>query len=165
MADTEAQSDDGLFSGRERTENTFKLVRHLSSVHMGIGWNGLQVWEQFPELRASVTHRLLQGDRLLKGLHGFMESLRPHPQDLRHFFESSRAAQLLPESSGHAKDAVRGFSLVNRNANGPRLIRQRARDALTDPPRCIGAELEPLAILIALGRFHQTDISFLHEIQ
>ena len=60
---------------------------------------------------------------------------------------------------------MRGFSLVNRNANDPRLIRQRARDALTDPPGCIGAELEPFAVLIALGPFHQPNISFLYEIQ
>ncbi len=78
MANTEAQPDDGLFSGRERTENAFKLLRHFSPVHMGIGWDGLQVGDQFPEFRASVTHRLLQGDRLLKGLHGFVESLGSH---------------------------------------------------------------------------------------
>jgi hypothetical protein len=45
---------------------------------MCIGWNGLQVGEQFPEFRASVTYRFLQGDRLLKGLHGFVESFRSH---------------------------------------------------------------------------------------
>ncbi len=78
VADTEAQPDDGLLSGCERAENTFKLVRHFRPVHMGIGWDGLQVGEQFPEFRTSVTHRLLQGDRLLKGLHGFVESLRSH---------------------------------------------------------------------------------------
>jgi hypothetical protein len=45
------------------------------------------------------------------------------------------------------------------------LIRQRACDALTDPPGCIGAELKSFAVLIALGRFHQPDISFLHKVQ
>lgn len=78
VADTEAQPDDGLLSGREPTENALKLVRQFSPVHMGIGWDGVQVWEQFPEFRVSVTYRLLQGDRFLKGLHGFVESLRPH---------------------------------------------------------------------------------------
>src|SRR5580765_31657 len=37
VADTEAQPDDGLLSGRERAENAFKLVRHFRLVHMGIG--------------------------------------------------------------------------------------------------------------------------------
>ena len=54
---------------------------------------------------------------------------------------------------------------MNRNANGPRLICQRACDALADPPGCVGAELEPFTVLIALGGFHQPDIAFLHEIQ
>ena len=84
---------------------------------------------------------------------------------MRHFFGSSRTAQLLPEPSGHAEDAVRGFGLVNRDANGSRLIRQRTCDALTDPPGCIGAEFETFSVLIALGRFHQPDIALLHEIQ
>jgi hypothetical protein len=59
-------------------EDAFKLVRHFRPVHMGIGWNGLQIGEQFPKFRAPVTNRLLQGYRLLKGLHGFVESFRSH---------------------------------------------------------------------------------------
>ena len=67
LTDTEPQPDDGLLTGRERAENAFKLVRHFSPVYMGIGWDGLQVREQFPEFCASITYWLLQGNRLLKG--------------------------------------------------------------------------------------------------
>jgi hypothetical protein len=41
-------------------------------MHMGIGWDSLQIGEQLPEFRTSITHRLLQGDRLLKSLDGFV---------------------------------------------------------------------------------------------
>src|SRR5262245_38041552 len=82
-----------------------------------------------------------------------------------HFLESSRTPQLLTEASGHTENAVRGLSLMNGNANGPRLVSQCTCDALTDPPCCICAELKPFAVLITLGCFHQSDISLLYEIQ
>jgi hypothetical protein len=86
---------------------------------MGIGRDGLQVWEQFPKFRASITYRFLQGNWILKCLCGFEESLGSHPQCLGHFLEPSRTAQLLPESSGYADNPMGRFSLVNRDANGP----------------------------------------------
>lgn len=78
VADTEAQPDDSLLSGRKHAEYTFKLVRQFCPMHVGIGLDCLQVGEQFPKFRISVTHRLLKGDWLLEGLHGFAESLRSH---------------------------------------------------------------------------------------
>ncbi len=54
---------------------------------------------------------------------------------------------------------------MHRHPNGAGLIRQRAGDPLTDPPRRIGAELEAAPVVESLRRFHQADITFLDEIQ
>ena len=60
---------------------------------------------------------------------------------------------------------MRGFGLVDRNANRSCLIGERPRDALAYPPRRIGAELESFPILISLGSFHESDIALLYEVQ
>ncbi len=57
------------------------------------------------------------------------------------------------------------FDHVNRNTNGPRLVSNRARNRLTDPPGRIGRELVPTAIFKLINRFHQADIAFLNKIK
>jgi hypothetical protein len=51
------------------------------------------------------------------------------------------------------------------NADRARLIRDRARDRLTDPPRRIGRELVAAAVFELVDRLHQADVAFLNEIE
>src|SRR5690242_2007925 len=54
---------------------------------------------------------------------------------------------------------------MHRNPDRAGLIGQRSSDALTYPPRCIGAELESLSVLIAFRCFHQPDVALLDQIE
>src|SRR6185503_20813868 len=52
-----------------------------------------------------------------------------------------------------------------RNADGPRLVRDGARDRLADPPRGVGGELEPAAVLVLLRRLHEAGVAFLDDVE
>src|SRR5262249_19781026 len=54
---------------------------------------------------------------------------------------------------------------VDRDADGPRLIGDRARDRLANPPRRVGRELVPAAVLELVDRLHQTDVAFLNQVE
>jgi hypothetical protein len=57
---------------------------------------------------------------------------------------------------------VRG---VNRNANGLRLIGERAADGLLDPPGGVRGKLRALAGIKLLDRAHQADVAFVDQVE
>jgi hypothetical protein len=54
---------------------------------------------------------------------------------------------------------------VHRNADGARLVGDRAGDRLPDPPGRIGRELVAAAVFEFVDRLHQADIAFLDQIE
>jgi len=54
---------------------------------------------------------------------------------------------------------------VNGDPNGSRLVGDRARDRLANPPRGVGGELEALAPIELLDSPDQTEVSFLNEVE
>ncbi len=51
------------------------------------------------------------------------------------------------------------------DADGAGLVRNRACDRLTNPPRRIGRELVAAPIFELIDRFHQADIAFLDQVE
>ena len=54
---------------------------------------------------------------------------------------------------------------MDRNANGPRLVGNGARNCLPHPPGGVSRELIAAAIFELVHGLHQTDIAFLNQIQ
>src|SRR5690606_29503557 len=54
---------------------------------------------------------------------------------------------------------------MNGDTDRARLIRDRARDRLTDPPRRIRRELVAASVLELVDRLHQADVALLDQIQ
>src|SRR6267143_555284 len=75
------------------------------------------------------------------------------------------AAELLEQATADADELVDGLDHVDRDADGPRLVGDGARDGLTDPPRRVGRELVALAVVELLDRTDQTDVPFLDEVE
>ena len=75
------------------------------------------------------------------------------------------AAQLAAQLALRAHDLVQLLDDVHRHANRPRLVGERTRDGLSDPPRRVGRELEALAMVELLGRTAEPDRTFLDEIE
>ena len=54
---------------------------------------------------------------------------------------------------------------MDRDPDRPRLVGQRPGDRLADPPRRVGRELEPLAVVELLGRAHQAQRPLLDQVE
>ncbi len=54
---------------------------------------------------------------------------------------------------------------MDRNSDRARLIGDRPRDGLTDPPRGVGGELVAAAVLELVDRLHQPDVAFLNQVE
>src|SRR6267378_2223419 len=74
-------------------------------------------------------------------------------------------AVLLNEPPAYAHELVDRLHHVHRNADRTSLVRNSTRYRLADPPCCIGAELEALAVIELLDGANKADITFLDEIQ
>ena len=54
---------------------------------------------------------------------------------------------------------------MDRNTDCARLVGNRPRDRLTNPPRRIGAEFIAPTVFEFVDRFHQADVTFLDKIK
>jgi hypothetical protein len=54
---------------------------------------------------------------------------------------------------------------VHRDADGARLVGERAGDGLADPPRGVRAELEAAPVVELLDGAHQADVALLDEVE
>ena len=54
---------------------------------------------------------------------------------------------------------------MDRDTDRSRLIRNRSRNRLTNPPGRIGRKLVALAVIKFFNRFDQTQVAFLNQIQ
>src|SRR5204863_336034 len=54
---------------------------------------------------------------------------------------------------------------VHRDADGARLVGDRARDGLADPPRGVSRELVATAVFELVDRLHQADVAFLDQVE
>ena len=124
------------------------------------------VGQEVPELAVSVVpNRRLQRHRCLR-----------RPQDLLHLVHRTTylrrelrgcriALQLRTQDPLGAVDVVELLDHVHRQADRPRLVRQRSSYRLPNPPGCIGGELEPAAVVELLDRPHQPDRPLLDQVQ
>src|SRR5499426_547903 len=97
-----------------------------------------------------------------------LSTLRTFSSGKRSFSASSRrglAADLVEHLARLTHDVADALHHVHGEADGARLVGDRARDRLPDPPRGIGRELVATAILELIDRLHQADIAFLDQVE
>ena len=110
-------------------------------------------------------------DASCEGITQIDQDRRAHPpttqaSPVKPRFERRRsAADLLEHLARGAHDLVDGLDHVHRNADGARLVGDRACDRLPDPPSGIGRKLVAAAILELIDRLHQPDIAFLDQVE
>ena len=75
------------------------------------------------------------------------------------------AAELGAELPLGADDLVQLLDDVHGHPDRARLVGERARDRLADPPRRVGRELEALAVVELLGRADEADRALLDQIE
>ena len=80
-------------------------------------------------------------------------------------FARRLAAQFLHQLTRGADQLVDRLDHVHRNTDGARLVGNRARDRLANPPRRIGGELVPATVFELVHRLHQADVAFLNQVE
>src|SRR4051812_13129489 len=94
-----------------------------------------------------VADRLLERDRRLRGALDRLHLVGLDAGDVGDLLGGGLAAQLGDELSLGAADLVELLDDVDRDADRARLVGQRTRDRLADPPGRVGRELEALAVV------------------
>src|SRR5207248_2368192 len=112
-----------------------------------------------------LTDGRLERDRLLRDLHDLADLVRGDEHPLGDLLRGRFPAELLEQTTRHADELVDRLDHVDRDADRPRLVRDRAGDRLPDPPGRVRRELVALAVVELLDRTDETDVAFLDEIE
>ncbi len=106
--------------------------------------------------------------RLIGSL-AILSTLRTFSSGMASFSASSSGVGSRPISCSIWRDGahqlVDGLDHVHRDADGARLVGDRAGDRLADPPGGIGREFVAAAVFELIDRLHQADIAFLDQIE
>src|SRR4051794_12572912 len=130
------------------------------------GGLGSLICDELTELRLLlVANRLLQRDRRLRRALDRVDLLGLDTGDLGDLLRGGLAAQLGDQLSLRATDLVELLDDVDRDADGPRLVGERASNRLADPPGRVGRELEALAVVELLGRADQAERALLDQVE
>src|SRR5438094_355464 len=127
---------------------------------------GLVVGDEVPEVRILfLADRRFERDRLLRDLDDLADFVGGDEHPLRDLLGGRLAAELLKESTRDADELVDGLDHVDRDADRPRLVRDRTCDRLADPPRRVRGELVALAIVELFDGPDETDVPLLDQVE
>src|SRR5690242_9549370 len=108
---------------------------------------------------------LLEGDRRLRRALDRVDLLGLDARYLGDLLRGRLTAQLGDQLALRAADLVELLDDVHRDADGPRLVGERASDRLADPPGRVGRELEPLAVVELLRGTDKAERALLDQVE
>src|SRR3954451_16948074 len=112
-----------------------------------------------------VTHRLLERDGRLGAALDRVDLVGLDASHVGDLLGRRLAAELRDELALGAPDLVELLDDVDRDADRARLVGQRTRDRLADPPGRVGRELEALAVVELLGGAHEAERALLDQVE
>src|SRR6185295_12441040 len=131
-----------------------------------VGRLGPLVGDELAELGLLlVADRLLERDRRLGRALDRVDLLGVDPRVLGDLLGRGLAAKLGDELALRPADLVELLDDMDRDADRARLVRQRPRDRLPDPPGRVRRELEALAVVELLRRANETERALLDEVE
>src|SRR6266542_4271469 len=166
VPDAEPHLQDLLLARGERLQNPARLVLQVGDENRVDRREHLAVLDEVAQMRILLLpDRGLERDRLLGDLHDLPHLRHRHVHALGDLLGVRLAAELLNERAGGARQLVDRLDHVDRDPDRPRLIGDRSRDRLADPPCRVGRELVPAAVLELLDRLHEADVPLLDQVQ
>src|SRR5262245_40621087 len=166
VRETEAQPQHLLLARRERVQDLVGLLAQGEADDRLDGRDDLLVLDEITEMAVFfLADRRLQRDRLLRDLEDLAHLVDRHVHLGRDLFRSGLAAELLHELAGGPDELVDGLDHVHGDADGARLVGDRAGDRLADPPGRVRRELVAAAVLELVDGLHQADVAFLDQVE
>src|SRR6266571_4850643 len=164
--DAEAHAQHALLARGERGEHP---RCRLAQVRLDGGVDRrhrVLVLDEVAEVRILlVADRGFQGNGLLGDLQNLAHLLERHAELLGQLLGRRLAADLVQHLTRRADDFVDRLDHVHRDADGARLVGDRAGDRLADPPRGVGRELVAAPVFELVHRLHQADVAFLDQVE
>src|SRR5215467_4171310 len=165
-ADAEAHAEHAFLTRGERGEHARRGLAQVGLDGRVNRQDRVLVLDEIAEMRILlVADRSLQRQRLLGDLEHLAHFLERHAEFFRQFLRRRLAADLVEHLPRGAHDFVDGLDHVHRNADGARLVGDRAGDGLANPPGRVSRELVAAAVFEFIDRLHQADIAFLDQIE
>src|SRR5690242_12134827 len=166
VADAEAHLEDLLLAGRQRLQHPARLILEVRHQDRLDRREDLPVLDEVAQMRILLlADRSLERDGLLRDLHDLADLRDGHVHPLRDLLGVRLAAELLHERPRRARQLVDRLDHVDRDADRARLVRDRARDRLPDPPRRVGRELVAALVLELVDRAHEADVPLLDQVE
>ena len=124
------------------------------------------VLDEIAEVRIFVVaDRGFHRDRLFGDLQHLADLVFRHFHALGQLVRQWLAAHLLQHLPGNAVELVDGLDHVHRDTDRARLVGDRARDRLANPPGRVGRELVAAPVFELVDRLHQADVAFLDQVE
>ena len=165
-ADAKAHTQHALLARRERGENPRGGFAQIRLDRRIDGQDRVLVLDEIAEMAVFlIANGRLERDRLLGDFENLADLLKRHGEFFGQLFGRRLAADFMQHLARGANQLVDRLDHVNGDADGARLVGDRARDRLTNPPCRIGAEFVAAAIFEFIDRLHEADIAFLNEIE
>src|SRR5438105_1032065 len=160
------QLEDAAIAVRERAEDLPQRLPTHRGLGRLVGKRDVLVGEEMPELRLLlVADRLLERDRRLRAATDLLDLLEREIELPRDLGRGGLAPVLGPQLAFGPHDLVQLLDHVDRHPDRARLVGERARNCLADPPRRVRRELEALAVVELLRRADEADRPLLDEIE
>src|SRR5262249_48774496 len=164
--EAEPQLEDAPLALRERVECAphalppQRLLRLLERI------GRLAVREQIAELAFVVgADRLVQRDRRVCSRQRLVDVLHRQAGRLRELLLRRLAGRLDLKPARRARQLLLALDDMHRDADRPRMVRDRALHRLADPPRRVRRELEPTPPVELLDRTVQAERSLLDQVE
>src|SRR5262245_27534217 len=166
VADAEPHLDDLLLARRQRLQHRLGLLLEIQIDDRFGRRHHLAILDEIAKMRIFLfADWRLERDWLLRDLEDLADLRHRDVHPLGDLLGGRLASELLDERARGANQLVDRLDHVDRDADGPRLVGNRAGDRLADPPRRVGRELVAAAVLELVDRLHQADVAFLDQVE
>src|SRR6266511_2072882 len=166
LPDAEPHPEDLLLTGGQGGEHLPGLLREVHVDDRVRRRDERLVLDEVAEVAVLLlADRGLEADGLLRDLEDLADLVERQLHLLGDLLRRRLAPQLLHEVAARPDELVDRLDHVDRDADGPRLVGDRARDRLTDPPRRVRRELVASLVLELVDRLHEADVPLLDEVE
>src|SRR5262245_2067535 len=166
LPDPEPEPQDLLLTRRERAQDLTGLAAQVARQRRVEGGDRPLVLDEVAEVAVVLLpDRCLERDRLAGDAEHTPDLVGRQLHMGTDLLGRGLAPELLDERARHAHQLVDGLDHVHGDADRARLVGDRTRDGLPDPPRGVSRELVPALVLELLDRAHEAHVPFLDQVE